>query len=83
MILSLWLDPVHIVHKQPDPSSWGLPGVKFQSDCDIDNKFKDHQLIFDTTFVAIKVMQYGQPIKYVRIPQRHATGLLLEIRRHF
>ncbi|KAK0101998.1 hypothetical protein ONS96_005966 [Cadophora gregata f. sp. sojae] len=42
--------PTNIANGQPDPSTWGLPDANFQGNCDIDANFKDHQIIFDTTF---------------------------------
>ena len=34
----------------PDPDEFGTPSANFQGACDIDEKFKDMQIIFDTTF---------------------------------
>ena len=34
----------------PNPSSWGQPTALFQGGCDIDTFFKDHKIVFDTTF---------------------------------
>jgi hypothetical protein len=33
----------------PDPTNWGEPQADFQG-CDIDAHFRNHQIIFDTTF---------------------------------
>ncbi|KAL8960127.1 MAG: hypothetical protein Q9193_003124, partial [Seirophora villosa] len=39
----------------PDPSSWGNPTASFPSGsgCDVDNFFKDQQIVFDTTFCGV------------------------------
>ncbi|RDL31760.1 uncharacterized protein BP5553_09162 [Venustampulla echinocandica] len=42
--------PSDIVNGRPDPSDWGMPQANFQGDCKIDRHFKDHSIIFDTTF---------------------------------
>lgn len=42
--------PTDILDQSPDPSLWGTPQANFQGDCDIDANFKEHQIIFDTTF---------------------------------
>jgi hypothetical protein len=45
--------PADITANTPNPSSWGAPQAKFTSSgagCNIDNHFKNHQIIFDTTF---------------------------------
>jgi hypothetical protein len=34
----------------PNPSGWGKPAAKFEGGCNIDQHFKDHNLIFDMTF---------------------------------
>ena len=35
----------------PDPSKWGKPVAAFSGDgCDIDQHFKNHKIVFDTTF---------------------------------
>lgn len=45
-------DTANALSDSPDPSSWGKPTAGFQggSDCSIDDHFKDHNLVFDTTF---------------------------------
>ncbi|KAL9027783.1 MAG: hypothetical protein Q9196_003746 [Gyalolechia fulgens] len=45
-------EPQDILGESPDPQGWGNPTASFQggSSCDIDQHFKDHQIIFDTTF---------------------------------
>ncbi|PBP27112.1 leucine carboxyl methyltransferase [Diplocarpon rosae] len=42
--------PADIISGDPDPSLWGLPDANFQGSCDIDANFKNHQIVFDTTF---------------------------------
>ncbi|KAL3427500.1 endo-1,3(4)-beta-glucanase [Phlyctema vagabunda] len=42
--------PADITAGEPDPSLWGLPDSNFQGNCDIDEHFADHSIIFDTTF---------------------------------
>ncbi|KAI1415916.1 glycoside hydrolase family 16 protein [Hypoxylon sp. FL1857] len=43
--------PQDIAAGQPDPSTWGSPQTSFSgSGCDIPSHFKDHQIVFDTTF---------------------------------
>lgn len=43
--------PSDISSEQPNPSSWGTPVASFSgSGCDIDANFKNHNIVFDTTF---------------------------------
>ncbi|KAF2460070.1 concanavalin A-like lectin/glucanase domain-containing protein [Lineolata rhizophorae] len=42
--------PGDISSGDPDPSSWGSPKAKFSGFCDISRTFRDHRIIFDTTF---------------------------------
>ncbi|CZS97317.1 uncharacterized protein RAG0_06459 [Rhynchosporium agropyri] len=42
--------PADIASGEPDPGTWGTPDANFQGSCDIDREFRDHQIIFDTTF---------------------------------
>ncbi|KAI9847413.1 MAG: hypothetical protein M1837_002602 [Sclerophora amabilis] len=42
--------PGDALGSNPDPLAWGTPVANFQGPCDIDSKFKEHQIIFDTTF---------------------------------
>jgi hypothetical protein len=43
--------PADITSGNPNPSSWGLPSAKFSGGgCNIDDHFKNHNIIFDTTF---------------------------------
>ncbi|KAL9012121.1 MAG: hypothetical protein Q9173_003088 [Seirophora scorigena] len=45
-------EPSDILGNSPDPKGWGDPTASFEggSSCDIDRHFKDHQIIFTTTF---------------------------------
>lgn len=46
--------PADITTGLPDPSTWGTPTATFAgSGCDIDSHFKDHQIVFDTTFCGV------------------------------
>jgi hypothetical protein len=42
--------PSDITDGAPDPSTWGLPVSNFEGSCEIDDHFKNHNIIFDTTF---------------------------------
>ncbi|KAI1615687.1 concanavalin A-like lectin/glucanase domain-containing protein [Exophiala viscosa] len=42
--------PSDITSGSPDPSGWGLPQGQFTGGCDIDDKVKNQQLVFDVTF---------------------------------
>lgn len=43
--------PADIASGQPNPSSWGTPVTSFTGNsCDITSNFKNHQIVFDTTF---------------------------------
>ena len=35
---------------KPNPKIWGTPAAKFQGGCNIDEHFRDHNIIFDVTF---------------------------------
>jgi hypothetical protein len=53
--ISIWFFPrgsvpSDITAGTPDPSGWGLPQGQFTGGCDIDDKVKDQQLVFDVTF---------------------------------
>ncbi|KAI1082747.1 glycoside hydrolase family 16 protein [Whalleya microplaca] len=42
--------PDDIATGQPDPTTWGPPAATFSgSGCNIDDHFKEHQIVFDTT----------------------------------
>ncbi|KAI9847965.1 MAG: hypothetical protein M1837_001482 [Sclerophora amabilis] len=42
--------PHDIAAGTPNPSTWGQPSAHFAGDCDIDSRFHDLRIIFDTTF---------------------------------
>jgi hypothetical protein len=42
--------PDDLTSGKPDPSTWGLPLSNFAGNCEIDDKFRDHKIVFDTTF---------------------------------
>jgi hypothetical protein len=42
--------PSDITSGSPDPSGWGLPQGQFTGGCDIDDKVRNQQLVFDVTF---------------------------------
>lgn len=42
--------PKSITADKPDISEFGTPTANFQGACDMDERFKNHQFIFDTTF---------------------------------
>ena len=42
--------PADIAAPNPDPTKWGTPAARFQGACNIDNSFRNHNIIFDTTF---------------------------------
>ncbi|CAH0053881.1 unnamed protein product, partial [Clonostachys solani] len=55
--ISIWFFPRYnipadITSGNPDPSTWYLPGAKFNggSGCNIDSYFKSHNVIFTNTF---------------------------------
>ncbi|USP77155.1 glycoside hydrolase family 16 protein [Curvularia clavata] len=45
--------PEDVLGDSPDPSGWGKPSAKFEGGCDIENTFKQHQIVFDTTFCGV------------------------------
>ncbi|KAH8820864.1 concanavalin A-like lectin/glucanase domain-containing protein [Xylogone sp. PMI_703] len=55
-VISIWFFtraaiPSDIKAGTPNPSNWGLPSFTTAGgNCNIDQHFKDHQIIFDTTF---------------------------------
>ena len=42
--------PADIASGTPNPSGWNSPQSVFQGDCNIDDHFRDNNIIFDTTF---------------------------------
>ncbi len=42
--------PSDVLSDNPNPSGWGEPAAKFDGACDIPTMFKNHQIVFDTTF---------------------------------
>jgi hypothetical protein len=53
--ISIWhfargVIPADITAGTPNPDSWGAPDALFQLSCNIGSNFKDHQIVFDTTF---------------------------------
>jgi hypothetical protein len=53
--ISIWFFPRGAIpgdlsSGSPNPSGWGKPSAKFEGGCDIDQHFKDHNIIFDVTF---------------------------------
>ncbi|KAM0434490.1 hypothetical protein ACHAPT_003586 [Fusarium lateritium] len=65
--------PADIQSSCPDPSSWGPPLAKFNGGqgCNIDQHFKDHNLIFDTTFCGDWA---GAPDVWNNNPETSALG---------
>lgn len=55
-------EPEGISGDSPDPSGWSLPTKSFnaQDGCDIDSHFKDHNIVFDTTFCG--KLEYWLPL---------------------
>lgn len=45
--------PSDIHGGSPDPSTWGRPLALFHGGCDIDTFFRDHKIVFDTTFCGV------------------------------
>ncbi|KAI9676571.1 MAG: hypothetical protein M1817_000730 [Caeruleum heppii] len=53
--IAIWFFPRHAIpgnalSENPDPATWGPPMADFKGNCNIDENFRDHQMIFDTTF---------------------------------
>lgn len=42
--------PDDVLGDAPNPDGWGLPSAKFTGGCDIENTFKEQQIIFNTAF---------------------------------
>jgi len=41
--------PSDITAGKPDVTSWGMPTALFEVNCNIDDNFKNHNLVFDTS----------------------------------
>lgn len=53
--ISVWYFPRNSVPKDalgesPNPDGWGIPAAKFTGGCDIENMFKEQQIVFNTAF---------------------------------
>lgn len=53
--ISVWYFPRGSVPKDalgdaPSPDGWGIPAAKFTGGCDIENMFKEQQIVFNTAF---------------------------------
>ena len=42
--------PDDVLGDAPSPDGWGIPAAKFTGGCDIENMFKEQQIIFNTAF---------------------------------
>lgn len=42
--------PEDVLGDAPNPDGWGLPAAKFTGGCDIENMFKEQQIVFNTAF---------------------------------
>ncbi|KAF9699541.1 hypothetical protein EKO04_002160 [Ascochyta lentis] len=42
--------PDDVLGDAPNPDSWGIPAAKFTGGCDIENMFKEQQIVFNTAF---------------------------------
>lgn len=42
--------PDDVLGDAPNPDGWGLPAAKFTGGCDIENMFKEQQIVFNTAF---------------------------------
>ncbi|KAJ4268442.1 hypothetical protein NW762_002505 [Fusarium torreyae] len=65
--------PDDVQSGNPDPSSWGPATAKFNggSGCNIDDHFKDHNIIFDTTFCGDWA---GSPDVWGKNPETSSLG---------
>ncbi|KAM0346795.1 hypothetical protein ACHAPU_005135 [Fusarium lateritium] len=65
--------PEDIQSGNPDPSSWGPPTAKFNGGqgCTIDDHFKEHNIVFDTTFCGDWA---GAPDVWGKNPETSALG---------
>lgn len=54
----------------PDPSTWGNPTASFQggSNCNIDDHFKDNQIVFDTTFCGDWAGELPFSVRKLQLP---------------
>jgi hypothetical protein len=55
--IRIWFFPAHNIpdditngNPNPDVSVWGQPASNFEGSCTIDDHFKNHNIVFDTTF---------------------------------
>ncbi|PLB41424.1 glycoside hydrolase family 16 protein [Aspergillus candidus] len=53
--ISIWFWPRNAIPGDvsagnPNPAGWGTPVARFAGGCDVDAKFRDMQIVFDTTF---------------------------------
>jgi len=54
--------PSDIKNGNPDPSGWPLPFSVFDGpNCDIDDNFQQHSIVFDTTFCGKVVLLVERP----------------------
>jgi len=51
--------PSDITAGAPNPANWGLPMAQFAGSCDIASSFKNHSIVFDTTFCGDWAGQSG------------------------
>lgn len=56
--------PSDLSGDSPDPAGWGTPTAAFNggydaATCDIDSNFRDHAIIFDTTFCGRLLILYA------------------------
>ncbi|KAA8907441.1 putative endo-1,3(4)-beta-glucanase [Sphaerosporella brunnea] len=42
--------PADVLGSNPNPSGWGTPSAAFQGNCNIDDHFTNHKVVFDITF---------------------------------
>lgn len=42
--------PADALGANPAPAYWGMPQAMFKGACDMDEKFRDHKIVFDITF---------------------------------
>ncbi|KAH6637871.1 concanavalin A-like lectin/glucanase domain-containing protein [Boeremia exigua] len=42
--------PEDVLGDAPSPAGWGIPAAKFTGGCDIENMFKEQQIVFNTAF---------------------------------